>query len=90
MLLQIRVSQPLAKLSVPLKLNPVGLGWKQDTGDQPGIRAVVMTLLFSLFFSSSFFLFSYLTDKMRIGKHFLEYFGRRVDKKRKTRHSIRA
>ena len=49
MLLEIRVSQLLAKLGVALKLlfcearesrmqlklNPVGLGWKQDIGDQP-------------------------------------------------------
>ena len=69
--IQIRVSQPLAKLSVPLKLNPVGLGWKQYTGDQPGIRAVLMSLLFFLScFLVFLFLLSYLIEKRRIGKHF--------------------
>ena len=62
--LQIRVSQPLAKLSVPLKLNPVGLGWKQYIGDQPGIRAVLISLLFFLSCFLVFpFLLSYLIEK---------------------------
>lgn len=69
--IQIRVSQPLAKLSVPLKLNPVGLGWKQYIGDQPGIRAVLMSLLFFLScFLVFLFLLSYLIEKRRIGQHF--------------------
>lgn len=56
MLLQIRVSQPLAKLSVPLKLNPVGLGWKQDTGGWPAGNpcsrddATFFSLVFFFFF----------------------------------------
>ena len=73
--LQIRVSQPLAKLSVPLKLNPVGLGWKQYIGDQPGIRAVLMSLLFFLScFLVFLFLLSYFDRKKAYWKAFLGIF----------------
>jgi len=75
---------------VPPKLNPVGPGWKQDIGDQPGISAVVMTLLFSLLFSSFYFFIVLFDRQNAYWKAFLGIFRSRVDKKGETLHSIRA